>query len=121
VALLHRAGLAHRDLRLANVMLDEDGHSWVVDFGFAEASAPDRALHRDVAELLASQSAKVAPDRAVGAAVSALSAGEVAGALPYLSPVGLASATRDALARRPPRARPAPSSVTVTRYCPAAI
>ena len=61
VALLHRARLAHRDLRLANVMLDEDGRSWVVDFGFAEASAPDRALHRDVAELLASQSAKVAP------------------------------------------------------------
>ena len=44
VALLHRARLAHRDLRLANVMLDEDGRSWVVDFGFAEASASDRAL-----------------------------------------------------------------------------
>ena len=43
VALLHRARLAHRDLRLANVMLDEDGRSWVVDFGFAEASATDRA------------------------------------------------------------------------------
>jgi undecaprenyl-diphosphatase len=61
VALLHRARLAHRDLRLANVMLDEDGRSWVVDFGFAEASAPDRALRRDVAELLASQSARVSP------------------------------------------------------------
>ena len=89
VALLHRARLAHRDLRLANVMLDEDGRSWVVDFGFAEASAPDRALHRDVAELLASQSAKVAPEHAVAAAVSALGASEVAGALPYLSPAGL--------------------------------
>jgi len=103
VALLHRARLAHRDLRLANVMLDEDGRSWVVDFGFAEASAPDRALHRDVAELLASQSAKVAPEHAVAAAVSALGASEVAGALPYLSPAGLASATRDALARLPGR------------------
>ena len=103
VCLLHRARLAHRDLRLANVMLDEDGRSWVVDFGFAEASAPDRALHRDVAELLASQSAKVAPGRAVAAAVSALGAGEVAGALPYLSPAGLASATRDALAALPGR------------------
>jgi undecaprenyl-diphosphatase len=103
VALLHRARLAHRDLRLANVMLDEDGRSWVVDFGFAEASASDRALHRDVAELLASQSARVAPERAVAAAVSALGTGELAGALLYLSPAGLASATRDALAALPGR------------------
>jgi uncharacterized membrane protein YbhN (UPF0104 family) len=84
-------------------MLDEDGRSWVVDFGFAEASASDRALRRDVAELLASQSAKVAPNRAVAAAVAALGAGEVAGALPYLSPAGLASATRTALAALPGR------------------
>jgi undecaprenyl-diphosphatase len=103
VALLHRARLAHRDLRLANVMLDEDGRSWVVDFGFAEASASDRALRRDVAELLASQSAKVSPGRVVAAAVSALGADEVAGALPYLSPAGLASATRTALAAQPGR------------------
>ena len=103
VALLHRARLAHRDLRLANVMLDEDGRPWVVDFGFAEASASDRALRRDVAELLASQSAKVSPERAVAAAVSALGAGEVAGALPYLSPAGLSSATRNALKALPGR------------------
>ena len=103
VALLHRARLAHRDLRLANVMLDEDGRSWVVVFGFAEASAPDRALRRVVAELLASQSARVSPERAVAAAVSALGAGEVAQALPYLSPAGLASATRTALAALPGR------------------
>src|SRR6516162_1324521 len=103
VALLHRARLAHRDLRLANVMLDEDGRSWVVDFGFAEASAPDRALRRDVAELLASQSAKVAPEHAVAAAVSALGTGELAGALLYLSPAGLSSATRAALKALPGR------------------
>src|SRR6516164_9731454 len=103
VALLHRARLAHRDLRLANVMLDEDGRSWVVDFGFAEASASDRALRRDVAELLASQSARVSPGRAVAAAVSALGTGQVAQALPYLSPAGLASATRTSLAALPGR------------------
>jgi undecaprenyl-diphosphatase len=84
-------------------MLDEDGHSWVVDFGFAEASASDRALHRDTAELMASQSTKVSPERAVAAAVAALGTDEVAGALPYLSPAGLASATRKALQELPGR------------------
>jgi undecaprenyl-diphosphatase len=103
VALLHRARLAHRDLRLANVMLGEDGRSWVVDFGFAEDSASDRALRRDVAELLASQSAKVAPGRVVAAAVSALGADEVAGALAYLSPAGLSGATRATLKVLPGR------------------
>jgi undecaprenyl-diphosphatase len=103
VALLHRARLAHRDLRLANVMLGEDGRSWVVDFGFAEASASDRALRRDTAELLASQSTKVSPERVVAAAVSALGTEEVAGALPYLSVAGLAGATRSALKALPGR------------------
>jgi undecaprenyl-diphosphatase len=103
VALLHQARLAHRDLRLANVMLDEDGRPWVVDFGFAEDSASDRALRRDVAELLASQSAKVSPERVVAAAVSALGAEEVAGALPYLIPAGLSSATRTSLKALPGR------------------
>jgi len=103
VALLHRARLAHRDLRLANVMLGEDGRSWVVDFGFAEASASDRALRRDTAELLASQSTKVSPEQVVAAAVSALGTAEVAGALPYLSSAGLAGATRSALEALPGR------------------
>jgi len=103
VALLHRARLAHRDLRLANVMLGEDGRSWVVDFGFAEASASDRALRRDTAELLASQSTKVSPEQVVAAAVSALGTAEVAGALPYLSSAGLAGATRSALKALPGR------------------
>ena len=39
----------------------------------------------------------------MAAAVSALGADQVAGALPYLSPAGLASATRDALAKLPGR------------------
>ena len=46
--MLHRARIAHRDLRLANVMLDSDDQPWVVDFGFAETPAPERALARDV-------------------------------------------------------------------------
>src|SRR5262249_40411856 len=103
VALLHRARLAHRDLRLANVMLGEDGRSWVVDFGFAAASAPDRMRGRDTAELRASQSTKVSSERVAAAAVSALGTDEVAGALLYLSLAGLAGATRSALKALPGR------------------
>jgi undecaprenyl-diphosphatase len=103
VGLLHRARLAHRDLRLANVMIDEHDRSWVVDFGFAEPSASDRALQRDTAELLASQSTRVAPERAVAAAIAAVGTGEVAEALAYLSPAGLASATRKSLEALPGR------------------
>src|SRR5262249_53029629 len=85
-----------RDLRLANVMIDECDRCWVVDFGFAQASASERALHRDTAELLASQSSKVAPERAVAAAMATIGPDQVAAALPYLTPAGLANATRTA-------------------------
>lgn len=42
VARLHAARIAHRDLRRANIVIDDDGRPWIVDFGFAEATASDR-------------------------------------------------------------------------------
>ena len=42
VARLHAARIAHRDLRRANIVIDDDGRPWIVDFGFAEAAASDR-------------------------------------------------------------------------------
>jgi glycosyltransferase 2 family protein len=53
VAALRAAGIAHRDLGLASVLLDGDGTAWLVDFDRAEAAASDRLLDRDVATLLA--------------------------------------------------------------------
>jgi undecaprenyl-diphosphatase len=103
VAKLHAARIAHRDLRLANVMINGAGAPWLVDFGFAETSASDRAMARDVAELLASQSIAVEPARAVQAAVRALGASAVAEALPYLTMSGLAKATRRGLSALPGR------------------
>ena len=38
VADLHRAGIAHRDLRLANLFLD-GGQAWPIDFGFGTVAA----------------------------------------------------------------------------------
>ena len=54
--------IAHRDLRLANVLLAPDGRPWMIDFGFAEIAATDQMLDTDVAELLSSTALKVGVD-----------------------------------------------------------
>ena len=43
--------IAHRDLRLANIFLDDDGEVWLIDFGFSELAASDLLLANDVDEL----------------------------------------------------------------------
>jgi glycosyltransferase 2 family protein len=64
VGQLHRAGIAHNDLVPADLMVDQDGQPWLVDFDQAVAAAGERLLARDRAELLAALSAMVGPDRA---------------------------------------------------------
>jgi len=59
VARLQEKGIAHRDLRLANIMVDGKGEIWLIDFGFAELAAHQDLLDRDLAELLASTAARV--------------------------------------------------------------
>jgi undecaprenyl-diphosphatase len=130
IAMLHAARLAHRDLRLANVMLDVSNSPWLVDFGFAQASVTDRALARDIAEMLASQSTSIEPARAVTAAITTLGPSTVAGALPYLTMPGLSGATRSSLSVQPGRLDelreaaasqlqiPVPSTARLTRFRP---
>jgi undecaprenyl-diphosphatase len=98
---LHRAQIAHRDLRAANVLVGRDGQPWIVDFGFAELSASDRRLAQDVAELVASTALLVGPDRAVDAAVDVLGPAAVVRALPLLQPLALSVTTRAALRHQP--------------------
>jgi undecaprenyl-diphosphatase len=50
---LRAARIAHRDLGLSSVMVDEDGCVWLVDFDRAEAAATDQLLDRDLATLVA--------------------------------------------------------------------
>jgi len=101
VARLHAAGIAHRDLRRANVLVDPDRQPWLLDFGFAEAAASRRRLAGDVAELLTSLACVVGARRAVRSAIEALGVEAVAQALPLLQPAALAAATRADLKGRP--------------------
>ena len=61
VAALHRAGLAHRSLRAANVLVTENGPV-VIDIGYGHASASGRLMAIDRAELLASLAGLVGVD-----------------------------------------------------------
>ena len=100
VALLRESRIAHRDLRLANILLDEHHTPWVVDFGFGESAASGRRLDADVAEMLVSMSLKVGVKRAVRTALSILGPAPLLGAAPLLQPLALASATRSATRHR---------------------
>ncbi|MBI2708101.1 MAG: flippase-like domain-containing protein [Actinobacteria bacterium] len=101
VEALHRAGIAHRDLRRANVLVGTDGRVHLIDFGFAEAGATRHRMDQDVAELVASTAVAVGAETAVCTARTALGSERLAAAVPLLRPLALATATRAELRRRP--------------------
>jgi undecaprenyl-diphosphatase len=97
VGQLRRHRIAHRDLRLANVFLAADGAVWMIDFGFSELAASSLLLTNDVAELLASSTLQVGPERAVTRARAAVGADVLEAALDRLHPWALSGATRTGL------------------------
>jgi glycosyltransferase 2 family protein len=99
VGVLHRAGIAHRSLRAANIVADRTGRPWIVDFSFSELGATRRQMALDVAELLASLAAMIGADRAVGSAAAVIGPDAVAAAVPLLQPLALSAGTRRAIAR----------------------
>jgi undecaprenyl-diphosphatase len=100
VARLRRHRVAHRDLRLANLFLADDGQVWIIDFGFSELAASDLLLATDLAELLASLTVAIGPERAVAAGTAAVGAEALATAAPRLRPFALSGATRTAMKAR---------------------
>ena len=101
VAELRRHRIAHRDLRLANLFVDERGAPWLIDFSFSEMAASERLLVMDVAELLASSSLPVGPERAVANAAATVDRATLVQALDRLHPWALSGATRTGLKARP--------------------
>jgi undecaprenyl-diphosphatase len=100
IAQLREHGIAHRDLRLANVFLAADGEPWMIDFGFSEMAATDQQLRSDIVEFLASTTAKVGVERAVAACVDVVGNEALADAAPRLQPTAMSTATRKALAEQ---------------------
>jgi uncharacterized membrane protein YbhN (UPF0104 family) len=96
---LHRAGIAHRSLRAANVMVDGDMVPWLTDFSFSELAAAQRQQDLDLAELLASLAVLAGADRAVSSAAAVIGAQALAAVVPLLQPLALSAATRHAIAR----------------------
>jgi len=101
VALLRAHRIAHRDLRLANVFLADDGEAWIIDFGFSELAASDVLLATDLAELLASSTTQVGVERAVTCGLAAVGPEALGTALDRLHPPMLSGATRTALKESP--------------------
>jgi glycosyltransferase 2 family protein len=95
---LHRAGIAHRALRAANVMVDDAGQPWLTDFSFSDLTATQRHKDLDLAELMASLAVLAGADRAVSSAAPVIGTREVAAAAPLLQPLALSAATRHAIA-----------------------
>ncbi len=61
---------------------------WLIDFGFSEMAASDLLLATDVAELLASSSLYVGPERAVAHAVASRRPDDAVAGAPPAAPVG---------------------------------
>jgi glycosyltransferase 2 family protein len=101
VGRLREHRIAHRDLRLANVFLASDGEVWLIDFGFSELAASSLLLTTDVAELLASSTLQVGPERAVAVGRQAVGPDVLGDALERLHPWALSGATRTGLKARP--------------------
>ena len=91
---LHRAGIAHRGLRAANVMVDGAGRARLTDFSFSDLASTQRQRDLDAAELIASLSILVGTARAVCSADAVIGAPRVAAAAPLLQPLALSAATR---------------------------
>ena len=100
IAILRNSGIAHRDLRLANVFLDDTNQPWIIDFGFSELAASKLLLDNDVAELITSSAILVGPTRSVACAVSVLGPDAVASATRRVQGLALSGATKTALSER---------------------
>ncbi len=81
---LHSFHIIHRDLRAANIFLDDNNTPWLIDFGFAEASAKPSQTYRDLVEIICSIGVIVGADKIVKAAVKNIPNDELVRSLPFM-------------------------------------
>ncbi len=94
VAALHRNRIAHLWASTRHFVRRDDGTVCLIDHRWAELSASDQQLGRDLAELLASLAFRAGPERTVAAAAKAFDERAFIAALPYLQPLALSPDTR---------------------------
>jgi len=93
VDVLHRQRIAHRQLDADHLIVDGDEVS-LVRLRWAVPAASDELLAIDVADLLTATAALVGHERAVRAARDVVGDERLIAGLPYLQPLGLASANK---------------------------
>ncbi|MDO4900376.1 lysylphosphatidylglycerol synthase transmembrane domain-containing protein [Actinomyces sp.] len=96
----HTAGLAHRDLDSARVIVDDAGSVWLLGWESGETISSELSRRVDLAQLLALTAALTDVDRAIAAASRSLSTQQLASIAPMLQRIVLPAATREAMGRR---------------------
>jgi uncharacterized membrane protein YbhN (UPF0104 family) len=94
VGRLGRAGIAHHDLRAANILVDEHGAVLLTEFTFARAGASPDRLAQDVAETLVSLATVFSPAVAVDSAFGRVERERLNEALGYLNVLALPARIR---------------------------
>jgi len=97
LSLLQKAQIAHRELTLDNLLLDELGQAGLRRSGTGDVAAADLSLRIDVAQLLTSLALLVGPQRAVESGVATLGSQAIVRALPVVQSVAMGASTRSAL------------------------
>ncbi|MBI4933031.1 MAG: flippase-like domain-containing protein [Actinobacteria bacterium] len=97
LAVLHRARIAHLWASPDHLVRTSDGSVAFIDFRWAELSASDAQMGRDLAEMLSSLALRVGPERVVAAARRHHDPDHLSHALPFIQPLALSSTTRKAV------------------------
>ena len=100
--ILHKNGVAHRDLRAANIFIAKDGNPWIIDFGFAESMANIKRMYMDTSELLASLSTIIGVQRTVASSARNVDEKELIESYPFLAYEAFSGETRTRMKKRKP-------------------